>query len=187
MLLLKINMIPKETFSEAVKKIYYGVDIKNMPVDKVLSEYETISFKKSIVNERKSLSVNLALNTDEAATMHSYIFYFGSSPIDSLLVEEAYIRIDVGQTKDRKKIVSVDYRILFQDKQTAEFFLSNLKKTFTPLSTSYKIDKRGENEYVQFSTESESNSGLSNITFISSPSDQQKKYEVQIMPYSEFQ
>ena len=176
------------TFSKAVQQLFFNVDIKNGSPDTIINEFKKLAKDYHVNKGTSSLSVNLNMNMDGNARKVSHVFKFVKSPLPDMVVDTGYIKIDIGEIGNSRKIIDVDWSFQFRNKAEAEMFYGELKKLFKPISTQQKIedDELNEGQFAEFSTRAENAGGIRDITFFFGKSNDTNKYEVRFLPYNEF-
>ena len=183
-----IAMSQTITFNKTVQQLYFGVDVKNLSTDTIINEFKQVAYGYHGHKGVSSLSVNLDVNMSGNAKKVSHIFNFIKSPLPNMVVDSGYIKVDIGEVENCKKIIDIDWCFQFVNKADAERFFEELKNLFSPLSTKQKIgeDELNSGLYAEFSTRKEHVAGIRDVTFFFGKSVVANKYEVRFIPYNEF-
>lgn len=183
-----ITMSQPITFSRAVQQLYFNVDVRNISVDRVISELGNIAIEHNVSKGMSSLSVNLDMNMSSNVRKVSHVFKFNKSPLPNMSVDTGYIKVTVGEAGGSKKIIDIDWCFQFLNKTEAEKFFEVLNGIFAPISVKRKIatDELNAGQYSEFSIRGENVVGIKDVTFFLGKSVVTNKYEVKFIPYNEF-
>ncbi|MES2774412.1 MAG: hypothetical protein V4722_09520 [Bacteroidota bacterium] len=176
------------TFENAVKNLYFGVDVKKASGSLVdtLMTVTRLHHSDTVVRQR-NLNVNMQLNTDKEAWSDRHIFTFSKSPLTDLKINSGYIEVSIGEAPGIKKLLDVNWCVQFQNKIDAEKFYNKLKEVFAPLSTKQKTEyDKDVGHIAQYSTRIEDDKGIRDVEFCLGKSLRTKKYEITLSLTNEF-
>ena len=175
-------------FEDALKNLYFGVDIKKASSN-LVDTFMTVPFLQHSdkVASQRNVNINLQLETDNDAWSYRHIFTFSKSPLSDLKINSGYIEVSIGKAPGIKKLLDVNWCVQFDEEVDAEIFYNKLVETFTPVSTLQKIEYDIENGHTaQYSTRKEGDKGFRDIAFSLGKSSQTKKFEIRLLLMNEF-
>ena len=178
------NMI----FDNTVRQLYFGVEIHRSSSE-ILDSFKQIEHLEYSDNGVRQWNLNISLimgnESDSWSSRHE--FSFSKSPVSGLKIRSGKIIVTLGETNKLQKVIGIDWLVEFEKKSDAKVFYDRLINMFTPISTMQKeeYDKR-VGHIAQFSTRSESEKGVRDVSFSFSKSLKTKKYEVRSSLMNEF-
>lgn len=183
--------MPQSSFTQALRLLYFNANINNSSADALINTFREVKDLKpdDKVKLSMSLSDNLAMHTGKEVQRKTYIFRMLKSPLIKNPINSGYIRIAVGESENKKKILNLEWCIQLDNKEDAEAWFDVLKEAFIPTSTKYQFEKDDTLEhakYAQFSTLKEPASNIRDITVFFSKAKDSNNYEIRIYPYNEF-
>ncbi|MBI1782594.1 MAG: hypothetical protein HYR66_14710 [Sphingobacteriales bacterium] len=176
------------TFENALKNLYFGVDIKKASSSLVdtLMTVQNLHHSDTVVRQ-SNLNINMQLKTDKEAWNYRHIFIFTKSPLPGLKIDSGYIEASIGEAPEIKKLLGVNWCVQFDNKIDAEKFYNKLIETFAPLSTKQKTGyDKDVGHIAQYSTRKEEDKGIRDITFCFGKSPRTKKFEITLLLANEF-
>jgi hypothetical protein len=176
------------TFENALKTLYFGVDIKKAPSSLVdtLMAAPSLHHNDTVVRQ-SNLNIYMQLKTDKEAWSDRHIFTFTKSPLSDLKINSGYIEVLIGEAPGIKKLLDVNWCVQFDNKTDAEKFYNKLLETFVPLSTKQKTEyDKDVGHIAQYSTRNEGDKGIRDIAFCFGKSLRTKKYEITLSLVNEF-
>jgi hypothetical protein len=183
-----VTMSQALTFENALRNLYFGVDIKKASSSLVdtLMTVPSLHHKETVVRQ-SNLNISMQLNTDKEAWSDRHIFTFTKSPLSGLKIKSGYIEVSIGEASGIKKLLDVSWCVQFDNKTDAEIFYNKLMEIFARLSTKQKTEyDRDVGHIAQYSTRNEGDKGIGDIAFCFGKSLQTKKYEITLSLVNEF-
>jgi hypothetical protein len=181
-------MSQSSTFSNAIKDLYFGVDIKNSS-DSLIDTLMAVTslHHNDTVVKQSNLNVYLLLKTDKEAWSYRHVFTFTKSPLQNFKISSGYIEVLIGKAPGIEKVLDIHWKAEFDNKADAEKFYNKLKEIFAPLSTKQKTEYDKDVGYIsQYSTQNENEQGLRDISFVFGKFKKTGKYSISLSLMNEF-
>ncbi|MBX3240736.1 MAG: hypothetical protein KIT80_00130 [Chitinophagaceae bacterium] len=181
-------MEQKMTFGNLINELYYGVNIKKMPVEEIVKILQSKADHFEELNLQQSLTTNLMMNLDGNVLQKSYLFTFSKSPVFLIPIDSCRIKLTIGKSNSIQKVIDIQWSMLFNDPIDGSLFFDKLKEKLIPFSSQYKIEKDDWNKgvFAQFSNCEVSPSQINDITLFFGTSYEYGKCEISLTPFSEF-
>ncbi|MDB5202978.1 MAG: hypothetical protein JWQ27_2387 [Ferruginibacter sp.] len=175
------------TFDNAVRQLFFGVDIlkaKNSILD-TLSSVKNLHRSNTTT---KRLSMDVGIDSGDGGGLEvTRSFVFTKSPVAGLSIKKGSVNVTMGEAGDLKKLLGLSLWIGFANKAQAEAFFDNLKKMFLPLSTKHDISyEKGIGWIAQYSTRKSTDAGIKDIGIFFIKQAMTKRYEMRIEIFNEF-
>jgi hypothetical protein len=133
-----------------------------------------------------NMNVSIQMKSTKAWSS-THEFTFRQSPVPDFAIEKGTIELILGETDSTKKLLDLNWRLQFADKEAATKYFEQLTQLFDKLSTNKKLEhEEGEGEVAQFSTRNPIDTGVRDITLFLTKSPQSNKYEISLSLRSEF-
>jgi hypothetical protein len=180
-------MSQKQTFSETVNKLFFGVDFSDKSIslfDRLLSIPQLQHYDNGV--RQRNLNVTIEMKSEKAwSSRHE--FAFTESPLPDLKIEKGTIEVTLGETDSTKKLLGLNWRLQFNDKAAATNYFNKLKQVFSGVATNKKFEQdKDVGDIAQFSTRNPADTGVRDLTLFLGKSPTTKKYEVALLFGSEF-
>lgn len=176
------------TFDDAVRRLYFGVDIFNASsslVDTFMA-VEHLHYNDTVTNQW-SLNSSIGMNSDGEAWSARHAFSFTKSPIPETKIKSGRIVVTILESSKSKKLYGIDWRVDCGTKEDAENFYNRLKEIFSPLSTKNKVEFDPLIGHIaQYSTRDEHEKGVKDITILYGKSVDSKRYQIILSLSNEF-
>ena len=175
------------TFSQSVNKLFFDVDVSSKSaslIDSFLSVPQLHHRDK--VARQWNLNVAMEMKSDKAwSSKHEYSFT--ESPLPDLNIEKGFIEVRLGETDSDKKLLSLNWRLEFIDKNAATKYFDKIKQLFGEVATNKKFEHdKDVGDIAQFSSRNPVDTGIRDITFLLGKSPVTKKYEIGLELASDF-
>ena len=169
------------TFSQSVNKLFFDVDVSSKSaslIDSFLSVPQLHHRDK--VARQWNLNVAMEMKSDKAwSSKHE--FSFTESPLPDLTLEKGFIEVTLGETDSVKKLLSLNWRLEFIDKNAATKYFDKIKQLFGEVATNKKFEHdKDVGDIAQFSSRNPEDTGIRDITFLLGKTPVTKKYEIGI-------
>jgi hypothetical protein len=176
------------TFHDAVKRLYFGVNIFEAS-GSIVDTFEVNPFLRynDTVIKQWDTNASIGMNSDEKALSARHVFSFEKSPIPELKIKSGQIVVTIRETTKTKKFAGIDWRIVFETEQDGEAFYKKLMETFSSLSTKEKTDYNPLMGYTsQYSTRNEIEKGIKDISIIFGKSFLTEDYQILLTLSNDF-
>ena len=176
------------TFDRAVRRLYFDVNVFKVSGSLVgtFSNLDYLKHNDTVVRQW-NLNTSILMNSKENAWSSRHVFSFTKSPIPELKIQSGQIVVIIGETSKIKKLIGVDWQIDFENKSDGEVFYNKLNEMFAPVSTKQKIEyDKDVGHIAQYSTRTESEKGIRDVSFCFGKSLQTNKYQITLSLFNEF-
>jgi hypothetical protein len=111
-------MSQKQTFSETVNKLFFGVDFSDKSIslfDRLLSIPQLQHYDNGV--RQRNLNVTIEMKSEKAwSSRHE--FAFTESPLPDLKIEKGTIEVTLGETDSTKKLLGLNWRLQLSKTKT---------------------------------------------------------------------
>jgi hypothetical protein len=170
------------TFTQAVNKLFFGVDISGNS-GSIFDSLTLVPQLKHYYGARQwNLNVTIEMNSEKAWSSR-YEFRFTQSPMKGLNFESGVIEVVLGETESTNKLLNIFWRLQFNSKEKAFKAFEILKKVFEDVSSKARLHfGKDLGHMAEFSSRKQVAKGINDITLFLKQSPISKKYEIGLFP-----
>jgi hypothetical protein len=171
------------TFTQTVNQLFFGVDVFK-DSGQLLDSFLAVSklHHSDTVSRQSNLNITMQMKSDKQAWASRHIFSFTESPLPDLKINKGIIEMTIGEAGDLKKLLDLNWKLLFDNKQDATKYFEKLKQIFSEVSTDKKFENdKDVGQIAQFSNRKQNDKGVRNVIVFLSQSIQSKKYELSLL------
>jgi hypothetical protein len=158
-----------DNFSIIARQLYYGIDINKYKPDVLISKFkevEGLEFQNVTIS--MPASIYLQMKAEGKAIERKYLFSFKRSPFGDKNYKVGFIKVNIGQSNNIKKLLGLEWEMQFYKYEDAKELFDSLIERFIKVSKNYRINK-DEIEgglIAEFSSDIESAQTISKLTIM---------------------